>query len=94
MRRLTHGVGAGIGSIAVTVFGEDGASGQRGTVLSVLGHLGDAGEAVLFAVQGWEEVDGEGGDVADVDEGDDPFKDGGFVAVVVVTEDSKSWKRC
>jgi hypothetical protein len=47
----------------------------------LLNHLGDAREAVVFAVDGGEEVHGVVGLVDDVDEGDDPFEDGSNVTL-------------
>jgi hypothetical protein len=47
----------------------------------LLNHLRDAREAVVFAVDGREEVHGVVGLVDDVDERNDPFEDGSDVTL-------------
>ena len=51
--------------------------------------LRNAREAVVFAVDCWDEVHDERSDVADVDESDDPLEDGGAVVVLLVAHNAE-----
>ena len=48
------------------------------------------GEAVVFAVDGGQEVHDEAGDEEDVDERDDPFEDGGCVPDTFCVADAEA----
>lgn len=82
---LLHGLGA---AVAVVV-GVDWSAGVGDTVDVVCAHL-DAGEAVVLAVDGREEIDDEAEHIEDVDESNDPFEDGGSVSVAPITSNAKA----
>jgi len=52
--------------------------------------LSDTWETVVFAVDGWDKIHDVRGDVADVDEGDNPFENGSSVIMLLFALDTKS----
>lgn len=90
--RLVGAIAVGLAVAAMVAhfagLGVDRATSDRRPVDVVGSHL-DGGEAVVLAVNCWQEVHDEGGDIKDVDEGDCPFEDGGSVVLFLVGEDTK-----
>jgi len=66
-------------------------AGSRRQSLLLTGlNLGDAWKTVVFAVDGGDKVHDVRGDVADVDESDNPFEDGGSVIMLLFALDTES----